>query len=247
MFLSNKCLFFKMTAWPSYFIDSTRGDTDQQTTFSLTVTTSNLPASYTTKGHAFSTDIMNNDVTQMTYLPTENDLFKNEFFIHVIQIIVSFIGVFVIVFTIFVIAYIYTKCFRKTTNQGQTNINQSGAQYKSLSFNGVGPESETQPGPQEEDSADCTYLTPVFGDKAYSDTSNSDKNVESIQETSFNGQQNLRKPTNESNSTPDAGLANVYIEITQDNFESPSLNGVFHDNGNQGIWILKVDISRCSV
>lgn len=188
----------------------------------MTVTTSNLPASDTTKGHAFSTDVMNNDVTQMTYLPTDNDLFKNDFFIHVMQIIVSFIGVFVIVFTIFVIAYIYTKCFRKTTTQGETNENQCGAQYKSLSFIGVGPESETQPEPQEEDRADLTYLTPLFGDRANSDTSNSDKNVESIQETSYNDQQNLRKPTNESNSNPDAGLANVYIEITQDNFESPT-------------------------
>lgn len=86
----------------------------------------------------------------------------------------------------------------------------------------MGPESETQPEPQEEDRADLTYLTPLFGDRANSNTSNSDKNVESIQETSYNDQQNLRKPTNESNSNPDAGLANVYIEITQDNFESPT-------------------------
>lgn len=169
----------------------------------------------------------------MTYLPTEIDLFKNDFFIHVVQIIVSFIGVFVIVFTIYVIAFIYIKCFRKTTNEGEINENQNEAQYKSLSFSGVGPEGQTQSAPQEEDSPDFAYLTPVFGDRANSDTCNSDKNVEIIQETSFEGQQNRCKPTNESNSTLDAGLANVYIEITQENFENSSLDGVFHDNGNQ--------------
>lgn len=164
----------------------------------------------------------------MTYLPTEIDLFKNDFFVRVAQIIVSFIGLFVIVFTIFVTAYIYLKCFRKTTNEGEINKHQKKARYKSLSFTAVGPESQTQSVPREQDSTDCLYLTPVFRGRANSETCHSDENIE----TSF---QNRIKPANKSNSIPDAGLENVYIEITQDNFETSSSDGAFHYNGNQEI------------
>lgn len=171
----------------------------------------------------------------MTYLPTDTDLFKNDFFVQVVQIILSFIGIFVVVFTIFVFAYIYLKCFRKKTNEGEINKHRKNAQYKSLRFSSAGPESQTQPGPQEEDSQVCTYLTPVFKDKANSDICHSYENVEIVQETSFQRQQNRYKPANESNSTPDAGLANVYSEINQDNMESSSLDAAFNDNGNQEI------------
>lgn len=43
------------------------------------------------------------------------------------------------------------------------------------------------------------------------------------------------KPANDSNSTSGAGLANVYIEITQDNFETSSLDGTFHYDENKEI------------
>lgn len=171
----------------------------------------------------------------MTHLPPEIDLFKNDFFVLIAQIIVSFIGLFVIVFTIFVVSYIYLKCFRKTTKEGEINKHQKKAQYKSLSFTAVGPESQTQPGPREQDSPDSTYLTPVFKNKVNSDTCHSDENIEIVHETSFQRQQNRIKPSNESNSTPDVGLANVYIEISQDNFETSSLDGAFHNNENQEI------------
>nr|XP_034321958.1 uncharacterized protein LOC117688233 [Crassostrea gigas] len=211
------------------------GDTARKTTFSLKVTTLNLTVSYRTNGHAFSADVSNNEVTKMTYLPTDTDLFKNDFFVQVVQIILSFIGIFVVVFTIFVFAYIYLKCFRKKTNEGEINKYRKNAQYKSLRFSSGGPESQTQPGPQEVDSQVCTYLTPVCKDKANSDICHSYENVEIVQETSFQRQQNRYKPANESSSTPDAGLANVYSEINQDNMESSSLDGAFNDNGNQEI------------
>lgn len=182
----------------------------------MTVTTSNFTASHRTEGHAFSADVKNDDVTQMTYLPTEFDLLKNDFLVHVVQIIVSLIGLFVIVFTIFVITYIYIKCFRKTTNEGEINEHQNGAQYKSLSFSAVEPESQTQPGLQEQDSTDCTYLTPVFSDRTSCDNCHSDENIDIVQETSFKTQQSRHTPANESNSTAGAGSTNVYIEITQD-------------------------------
>lgn len=203
----------------------------------MRVTTSNLTVSYRTNGHAFSADVSNNEVTKITYLPTDTDLFKNDFFVQVVQIILSFIGIFVVVFTIFVFAYIYLKCFRKKTNEGEIIKHRKNAQYKSLRFSSGGPESQTQPGPEEVDSQVCTYLTPVFKDnlKANNDIYHSYENVEIVQETSFQRQQNRYKPANESSSTPDAGLANVYSEINQDNMESSSLDGAFNDNGNQEI------------
>lgn len=79
-------------------------------------------------------------------------------------------------------------------------------------------------------------LTPAFRDKENSDTCHSDENVEiMVQETSFKRQQNRHKPANESNSISDAGLSNVYIEITHDNMESSCWYCASHDNGNQDI------------
>lgn len=104
----------------------------------------------------------------MTNVPTEIDLFKNDFLVRIFQIIVSFIGVFVIVFTIFVITYIFTKCCRKTTNEVEIEVRKK-AQYKALSLRAVEPESETQLGHQQHESTDCNYLTPVFKDGANRD------------------------------------------------------------------------------
>lgn len=182
----------------------------------MIVTTSNFTVSNGTEGHTSSADV-NNDVTQVTYLSTEIDLFKNDFFVQVVQIIVSLIGVFVIVFTMFVITYIYIKCFRKTTREGEISENQNEAEYKTLSFSAVEPESQTQPRPQGQSGTDCTYLTPVFRDMISCDNCHSDEKIEIVQETSFKRQQNRHKSVNESKSTSDADSANVYIEIIQEN------------------------------
>lgn len=53
--------------------------------------------------------------------------------------------------------------------------------------------------------------------------------------TSFKREPNRHKPANESNSISDAGLANVYIEITHDNMESSCLYCASYDMGNQDI------------
>lgn len=201
----------------------------------MTVTTSILAVSYNTDSNAFSASVTDNDVNKVSYLPTEIDLFKNEFFVHVVQIIVSFIGVYVIVFSIFVIAYIYLKCFRKTRNEGEINYHQNDAQYKSLSFSAVGPQNQTQQGQQEQYRSDSTYLTPVFRDRAISGRCHLVEKVDIVQETSFKRQQNRHTPAIESISSPDAGPTNVYIEITQDNIENSSFDGTFHGNENQNI------------
>lgn len=152
----------------------------------------------------------------MTNIPTEIDLFKNDFLVRIFQIIVSFIGVFVIVFTIFVITYIYMKCCRTTTNEVETEGHKE-AQYKALSLSAVEPESERQLGHQQQESIDCNYLTPVFKDSANSDDCRSDENVGIFRETTIKLQQNRHKPANDSNLTPDPESTNIYIEIIEDN------------------------------
>lgn len=150
----------------------------------------------------------------MTYLTTEIDLFKNNFLVHAVQVILSLIGVFVIVFTIFVITYIYFKCFRKTSNEDEMKEKHLKAQYNSLSYDAGDTESRIQP---EQEEQDCTYLTPVYRRSDNSDTSCSDEIVEIFKETPLNRQKNRYKPTNGSNFTPEADPTNVYIEILQDN------------------------------
>lgn len=207
-----------------YFKGSTGGDTFQRTTFALTVTALFLKVSNTTESNDFdfSTGFNKHDVTQMKHLPTETDLFKNGFLVHVVQVIMSFIGAFVIVFTIFVITYIYFKCFRKTSNEDKIKEKNLKAQYKSLRFGPDDHESRIQPEPEEQVSTECTYLTPVFRRSDNCDTNCSDEIVEIFEETPdrlLNGQKNFHKPTNESNVLPDAEPTNVYIEISQDKME----------------------------
>lgn len=168
---------------------------------------------------------------------TEIGLFKNDFLVHAVQVILSLIGVFVIVFTIFVITYIYFKCFRKTTNDGEMKEKHLHvkAQYNSLSFDANDTESRIQPEQVEQVSTDCTYLTPVYRRSDNNVTSSSDEIVEIFKETPLRRQKNPHKPTDESTFTLDAEPTNVYIEILQDNVEILNLgsacdDGEKHDN-----------------
>lgn len=199
--------------------------TAQNKTFSLTVTTPLFTVSYTTEGRGLSSSVKKLDVTQTT----EIGLFKNDFLVHAVQVILSLIGVFVIVFTIFVITYIYFKCFRKTTNDGEMKGKYLKAQYNSLSFDANDTESRIQPEQVEQVSTDCTYLTPVYRRSNNNDTSSSDEIVEIFKERPISRQKNCHKPSDESNFTLDAEPTNVYIEILQDNVEILNLGSACDD------------------
>lgn len=205
--------------------------TSQHKTFSLTVTTPLFTVSYTTEGRDLSSSVNTQDVTKAT----EINLFKNDFLVHAVQVILSLIGVFVIVFTIFVITYIYFKCFRKTTNDGEMKEKHLKGQYNSLSFEANDTQSRIQPEQVEQVSTDCTYLTPVYRRSDDNVTSSSDEIVEIFKETPLIRQKNPHKPTDESTFTLDAEPTNVYIEILQDNVEILNLgsacdDGEKHDN-----------------
>lgn len=215
-----------------YSIGSSVEDTAQHKTFSLTVTTPFLTVSYTTEGRGLSPSVNKHYVTQTT----EIGRLKNEFLVHAVQVILSLIGVFVIVFTIFVITYIYFKCFRKTTNDGEMKEKHLKAQYNSLRFDADDTESRIQP---EQEEQEGTYLTPVYRRSDNSDTSCSDEIVEIFKETPLNRQKNRYKPTNNSNINLDAEQTNVYIEILQDNVEILNLDGASHDGEKYDIQHLK--------
>lgn len=81
----------------------------------------------------------------------------------VVRVIISLIGVFVFFFAIFVLTYIYFKCFRKTnTASSRVRENEGQAQYKSLRFDAAEPQIPLHPETQERVNTDFTYLTPVF-------------------------------------------------------------------------------------
>lgn len=98
---------------------TTKEDTARQTTFSSTKT-SNLTVSYWTEGHAFSSDLKD-DVVQMTHVPREMVLSKNDLFNHLVKFLGSFLGLCILVLIILVINYIYLKCFWKTRNDDGIN------------------------------------------------------------------------------------------------------------------------------
>lgn len=87
----------------------------------MTKTILNLPVSYRTEGHVFSADLNDNDVTQMIYLPTEIDMFRNDLFNHLVKILGTLLGLLVIVLTTLFVYFIYMKYLQKTTHEGEIN------------------------------------------------------------------------------------------------------------------------------
>lgn len=68
---------------------------------------------------------------------------------------------FVLFFSVFVIAYIYLKCFRKAIAKSSKNI-EGQVQYRSLSPDTRQPVRSAYEEPREQLMADSTYLSPVF-------------------------------------------------------------------------------------
>lgn len=155
----------------------------------------------------------------MKTLPTDTNLLNNDYLVNVAQVIMGLIAIFVIFVVIFVMTYVYFKCFRKTTDAGQVKNKDFQAHYKSLSFNAEVQKSEEQPELQEQLNLECTYLTPVIRCSYNSDASLSVENDEIIQELPLNSQRICNEVTNASYLTPGEVSTNVYIEITQDDIE----------------------------
>lgn len=99
----------------------------------------------------FSTDLNFIRDTTLTQSHKNTGLIKN-------NIVVGFVGMFVISFSIFVITYIF-KCVRKAVQTSGMKENRWQAQYKSLSFNEIEPKrlAHSRVEPHEQRKEDSTY------------------------------------------------------------------------------------------
>lgn len=160
-----------------------------------------------------STDV--NKVGGTTLVQT--DLLKN-------NIIIGFIGFFVISFFIFVLTYMYFKCFRKATQTIHVQEVKAQAQYKSLNFDPVEQHSlvHLEPPSRFTTNADSMYLSPVFSRNESSEQRCSSKNEDILQETTLHGQEiglETSQLQNKQNLSEEDEQGNVYIEITESSIE----------------------------
>lgn len=158
--------------------------------------------------------------------PKDTEWFTNSF---VVYIAISLIGVFVFFFAIFVLTYLYIKCFRNTNNTRELKENEMQAQYKPLVFETVVPQIPSHPEPQERVNAE--YLTPVFSfndcreSRGHGANERRNEN-DNLLESQCSGQRNSLETSsiqNEPNIAHTDVREHVYIEITEDNTESSKL------------------------
>lgn len=164
----------------------------------------------------YSTEFYKHDIIPITNLPTNINLLGNVFFVYLIT---GLVCVFVLFFSIFVVTYVYFKCFRTNTHQCQTERNDLQAQYKSLSFRAEQHESLANTEPQEQVRTSSTYLTPMFRGNDDGSTHHSIENKETFQEIPSNRQQIRDEATTALYLTPKNVSTHVYFEITQDDIE----------------------------
>lgn len=95
------------------------------------------------------------DTTKDNYSHKNSDLLKN-------SLVITFFGIFVMICSIFVIAYIYFKCLKKNHNTSGINQNEVQAHYKLLNI--AAPETQSSDYLEQriQLDADPTYLSPVF-------------------------------------------------------------------------------------
>lgn len=160
----------------------------------------------------FTKDANYFDDTTLPYMPTDFNLLKN-------NAVVGFIGVFAISFTIFVLAYIFFKCFRKTAHANRTKENETQAQYKLVR---IATEEHGKAAYRDLDvqlDTESSYLSPVFRN------TNDRDDTQRVSENGIRIENypNLRtdeEPLNRGNETKffrDDETKHVYLEITNSN------------------------------
>lgn len=178
--------------------------------FMAVLTTSKNKIYNPTFFRVFTKDASNFDDTTLPNMPTNFDLLKN-------NVVIGFIGVFAISFTIFVLAYIFFKCFRKTAHANRTKENETQAQYKMVRIEAEEHGKTTYRNLDVQLDTESSYLSPVFRN-----TNDRDE----VQRVSENGltienYANLRtdeEPLNRGNETNlfrDDETKHVYLEITK--------------------------------
>lgn len=120
------------------------------------------------------------DTTDKNLLQNK-DLFKN-------SVVITLFGIFVLVCSIFVIAYIYFKCHKRNNNA--SGISQNEGQYKLLNFTAPETQSTAYQEQQMPSNADPMYLSPVF-----SHTESSDVHGYQENESRLDNNEVLEEPT----------------------------------------------------
>lgn len=146
-------------------------------------------------------------------LPQNNDLLKN-------NIVIILLGIFVFFFSVFVISYIYLKCFRKKAIASVINASELQAQYKSLNINLVEPENTVQSAPSRRIEMDSAYLLPVFSRNEDSEFELKLESDKPILDTTIHSYEITNR--HELDSMADNVHDHIYIEITKDNTGNPN-------------------------
>lgn len=147
----------------------------------------------------------------------------------------SLFGIFVLFFSIFVIIYIYLKCFRKELNAKSNKNTEWRTKYRSLSLDTRQPLGAAYVEPQELIVTDSTYLSPVFSRNGGNEISSLQINHMRIDsndvlgETTGGGHNLSRIPTsieNETNSSLELEQRtyHVYTEIAENGTESSNVS-----------------------
>ena len=154
-----------------------------------------------------------------TSVKNDVDVLKNNY---IFSVIIVLIGVFVLFFSIFVIAYIY-KCFRKNAIDSGIKNAEVQAHYKSLDFEAVQQEPAGQQINLEQRGrfiSDSSYLSPIFVRNESLSEQDENRRVdhEVLPESVLNRQGNLN-PETKAIPPQDDFPEHVYIEVTEDDSE----------------------------
>lgn len=167
---------------------------------------------------AFSTDLNIIRHTTQAQSHVNTGLIKN-------NIVVSFVGVFVISFFLLVITYI-VKCVRKAVQTSGIRDNGLQTQYKSLSFNEIEPKrlAHSRAEPQEQRKSDSAYLSPVVSGNECCISCGFGEKENNFQELATVHSQRLSDETTNIQIDPENNQnevqVHVYVEITDENIES---------------------------
>lgn len=175
----------------------------------------------------FSTDIIHQKADKVDNNSSNDDWLKN-------SVALSLFGIFVLFFAVFVIVYIYLKCFRKASIAKSSKNAEWQVQYRSLNLDTRQPMRSAYEEPREQLMADSTHLSPVLsrneGNEISSfqiDYMNIDNNDVS-REITGGGHSLSRVPTfteNETNSFLELEVRtyHVYTEIAEISTESSNV------------------------
>lgn len=184
------------------------------------VSISNKDFSNPTVSQDFSTDIRKqlSDDKVDTYNSSSDNWLKN-------SVALSLFGIFVLFFSVFVIAYIYLKCFRKGLNAGSNKNTEWQVKYRSLSLDTRQPMGAAYVEPQEEMIVtDSTYLSPVFSRNGGNEISSNDSNDVSRETTGGGHVPAYSEDETNISLELEQRTYYVYTEITENGTESSNVS-----------------------